>query len=97
MAKEQGLSLNSSKISGACGRLMCCLRFEHETYFEELQKTPSVDSVVITPAGKGTVIESKPLLAMVKVRLIDNPDAAPQVFSREDVKVISEGTSRSQD
>ncbi len=90
MAKEQGLSLNSSKISGACGRLMCCLRFEHETYFEELQKTPAVEAVVMTPAGKGTVVESKPLLAMVKVRMFDNPDAAPQIFSRDDVKVLSE-------
>ena len=91
MAKEQGLSLNSSKISGACGRLMCCLRFEHDTYFEEIQKTPSVDSVVMTPGGKGTVIESKPLIGMIKVRSFDNPDAAPVVYSRDDVKVLSEG------
>ena len=69
---------------------MCCLRFEHDTYYEEIQKTPGLDAVVMTPAGKGTVIESKPLLAMVKVRLFDNPDAAPQVFNREDVKVLSE-------
>ena len=42
MAKEQNLSLNSAKISGACGRLMCCLRFEHDVYEEEIRKTPGV-------------------------------------------------------
>ena len=54
MAKEQNLSLNSSKISGTCGRLMCCLRYEHETYEEEIARTPPVDSTVKTADGVGT-------------------------------------------
>ena len=88
MAKEQNLSLNSSKISGACGRLMCCLRYEHETYTQEIKKTPPVDSRVKTPDGIGTVTEISPLAAKVKVRLDDKPDQAPRSFSRNDVTVI---------
>lgn len=88
MAKEQNLSLNSSKISGACGRLMCCLRYEHETYTQEIKKTPPVDSKVKTPDGIGTVTEISPLAAKVKVRLDDKPDQPPRSFSRDDVTVI---------
>ena len=88
MAKEQNLSLNSSKISGACGRLMCCLRYEHETYAQEIKKTPPVDSKVKTPDGIGTVTEISPLAAKIKVRLDDKPDQPPRSFSRDDVTVI---------
>ena len=88
MAKEQNLSLNSSKISGACGRLMCCLRYEHETYTQEIKKTPPVDSKVKTPDGIGTVTEISPLAAKIKVRLDDKPDQPPRSFSRDDVTVI---------
>ncbi|MBR4205701.1 MAG: stage 0 sporulation family protein [Clostridia bacterium] len=72
MAKEQNLSLNSSKISGACGRLMCCLRFEHETYEQEIARTPPIDATVKTPDGIGTVTEISPLTGYVKVRLGDD-------------------------
>ncbi|MBO5980816.1 MAG: stage 0 sporulation family protein, partial [Clostridia bacterium] len=58
MAKEQNLSLSSTKISGSCGRLMCCLRFEQEVYETEYATFPKVDSIVDTPAGKGVIIES---------------------------------------
>ena len=88
MAKEQNLSLNSTKISGACGRLMCCLRYEHETYAEEIKKTPPVDSYVKTPDGNGTVTEINPLAAKVKVRLDDKSDQAPKAYSRDDVTII---------
>lgn len=88
MAKEQNLSLNSSKISGACGRLMCCLRYEYETYAQEIKKTPPVDSKVKTPDGIGTVTEISPLAGKIKVRLDDKPDQAPRSFSRDDVTVI---------
>ncbi|MBE6606753.1 MAG: hypothetical protein E7635_06930, partial [Ruminococcaceae bacterium] len=64
MAKEQGLSLNSAKISGACGRLMCCLKYEHETYDEEIRKTPKTDTPVITPDGPGIVCETQPLAGL---------------------------------
>lgn len=87
MAKEQGLSLNSAKISGACGRLMCCLRFEHDTYQEEIKLTPKVGAQLVTPDGTGTVIESKPLMALVKVRLDADPEGAPKIYDRELVRL----------
>ncbi len=91
MAKEQNLSLNSAKISGACGRLMCCLRYEYDTYLEESKLTPKVDSLVRTPDGVGKVIESKPLLGLVKVQMVNSPDAAPTVYSRELLKAVKPG------
>lgn len=89
MAKEQNLSLNTGKISGCCGRLMCCLQFEYSTYAEESAKTPPVDSIVKTPDGIGTVTEISPLAGNVKVRLRDNPDVMPKIYNRDDVKLIS--------
>ena len=87
MAKEQNLSLNSTKISGNCGRLMCCLRYEQKTYEEEIRLTPSVDSVVKTPDGIGTVCETAPLLGMIKVRLNDS-DGLPKPYHRDSVTVL---------
>ncbi len=86
MAKEQNLSLNSVKISGTCGRLMCCLRYEHDIYEEEIAKTPKVDSLVRTPDGDGVVTETSPLLGMVKVKLSASPDTPPKAYHRDDVK-----------
>ncbi len=88
MAREQGLSLNSAKISGMCGRLMCCLRFEAETYAEEIRRTPANDSLVKTEDGVGVVISSNPLAATVRVRLKDAPDASPKQYARDAVEVI---------
>ncbi len=85
MAKEQNLSLNSSKISGTCGRLMCCLRYEYDTYVEEIAKTPKVDMVVTTPDGDGYVMETSPLAGMCRVKLLTPPDAAPKYFHRDDL------------
>lgn len=86
MAKEQGLSLSSAKISGACGRLMCCLRFEHETYQEEIARTPKVGAALVTSDGTGVVIESKPLLGLVKVRLDADPEGTPKIYDRDAVR-----------
>ncbi len=88
MAKEQNLSLNSAKISGACGRLMCCLRYEYDTYAEEIRKTPKVDQIVSTPDGDGTVIEVQPLAGLCRVRFTGRPDTPPKVFHRDQLKVI---------
>ena len=88
MAKEQNLSLNSQKISGACGRLMCCLRYEHETYEEAIKKTPPVNSTVKTADGVGTVIEIKPLAAEIKVRLNDREKDAEKLYRVRDVEVL---------
>ncbi len=88
MAKGQNLSLNSVKISGTCGRLMCCLRYEHEVYEEEIAKTPKVDSLVRTPDGDGVVTETSPLLGLVKVRLSASPDTPPKAYHRDSVKMM---------
>lgn len=93
MAKEQSLSLNSSKISGVCGRLMCCLRYEHEAYVEEIKLTPPVDSVVKTVDGVGTVVETMPLRGLLKVKLKDT-DGAPITVHRDQVKVLSRPNKR---
>ena len=93
MAKEQNFSLNSAKISGSCGRLMCCLRYEHEAYEEALKTTPSVGSTVETPAGTGTVTETRPLLQTVKVRL-DEGTNNTKLFSCSEVKVIAVGKGK---
>jgi cell fate regulator YaaT (PSP1 superfamily) len=87
MAKEQNLSLNPTKISGTCGRLMCCLRYENEVYVEASKKCPKVDSCVMSPQGRGTVIETNVLSAKCKVRLESDPDI-PVVFSAEELKVL---------
>ena len=88
MAKEQNLSLNSSKISGGCGRLMCCLRYESDVYTEEIRKTPQNDSTVKTEDGIGTVIGSNPLAGTVRVILKDSPDAPPKTYHRDSVTVM---------
>ena len=89
MAKDQNLSLNSTKISGTCGRLMCCLRYENDVYEEEAKKTPRVDSIVETPMGRGVVTEANVLLGMIKVALDKTPESAPEAFHRSKVKIIS--------
>ena len=89
MAKEQNLSLNSTKISGVCGRLMCCLRYESDTYAEEIRKTPPVDATVETPDGVGRVVSSAPLSGKLKVLLSGSEDAPPKDYHRDQVTVLS--------
>nr|WP_319489470.1 stage 0 sporulation family protein [uncultured Caproiciproducens sp.] len=91
MAKEQGLSLNPVKISGTCGRLMCCLKYEQEAYLDLIRSTPSVNSIVMTPSGKGTVTDLNMLTGVLQVRLESAPDAAPQTFQTAQVKLIKGG------
>ena len=93
MAKEQNFSLNSAKVSGACGRLMCCLRYEHETYEEALKHVPPVGSTVKTPDGVGTVVETKPLLEEVKVKVGDGEKDAPKLYKCRDIKVLRSAKS----
>ena len=71
MAKDQGLALNPSKISGACGRLMCCLQYEHQTYKELSQSMPKLGRNIQTPKGLGKVIQRNILKQTVLVRLED--------------------------
>ena len=88
MAKEQGLSLNPVKISGTCGRLMCCLKYEQEAYADLLRRTPAVNSIVMTPAGKGVVVDQNIITGNLQVRLDSAPEAAPQTFHVKQVKLL---------
>ncbi len=73
MAKEQNISLNPGKISGLCGRLMCCLNFE-QTYYEDMKiQMPKIGQAVITPEGEGTVVEYNAISTRVRVK-IEKPD-----------------------
>ena len=75
---------------------MCCLRYEHETYEDAIRNTPPVGSVVSTKEGNGTVIETKPLSAEIRVKLGDDEKAAPKLYKIADVKVLSRPSKRSQ-
>ena len=75
MAKDQGLSLNPTKISGTCGRLMCCLKYENEAYQDLLRQTPPNESLVDTPYGRGTVMDSSLLRGTCRVRMQNSADA----------------------
>ena len=74
MAKTQGLSLNPAKISGICGRLMCCLKYENEAYCALKAGLPDVGDRVKTPDGLGIAVETNVLREQVKVRLLMEPD-----------------------
>lgn len=88
MAKEQGLSLSPSKISGTCGRLMCCLKYEQNSY-EYLNKiTPRKGTVVDCRQGRGVVVDSAVLTGKLKVQLEDAPEGAPIIVSRDEVRIV---------
>lgn len=88
MAKEQGLSLNPVKISGSCGRLMCCLKYEQSAYEHLLKITPKHGAIVETKEGTGVVLDCSLLTGRLKVQLNSRPDAPPQFFNRSEVKIV---------
>lgn len=90
MAKEQGLSLSPVKISGTCGRLMCCLKYEQDAYEHLLRHTPKVGALVETREGRGTVTENNLITGILKIRLDRRPDAAPLVVDRHEVKLLKD-------
>ncbi|MBE6838816.1 MAG: stage 0 sporulation protein [Ruminococcus sp.] len=90
MAKEQGLSLNPTKISGTCGRLMCCLKYEQESYEDLLRTTPKVNAYVQTPDGNGYVEEVNLITGKLKVKP-ENSDGASTIYNKKDVQVIKDG------
>lgn len=94
MAKEQSLSLNPSKISGTCGRLMCCLKYEQDSYEELLKITPKIGALVETAEGKGIVEDANILTGALRVKLDKSPDAPPISVNREDVKVLKDSKIR---
>jgi cell fate regulator YaaT (PSP1 superfamily) len=83
MAKNQGLALNPSKISGVCGRLMCCLQYEHDNYKEMVKGLPRVNSLVQTPDGSGKVLKNEILAQKIMVRL---DDESIMTYSKEELK-----------
>lgn len=87
MAKEQGLSLNPGKISGACGRLMCCLKYEQDVYSELLKVTPHRGDIVSTPGGNGTVEYVSMLKGTVKVKPESGGDTLME-YNVRDIKII---------
>lgn len=86
MAKEQGLSMNPTKISGACGRLMCCLKYEQEAYEDAHARIPKLGTVVLTKEGQGVVENVNLLRETVTVRLDRGGEADLVVFKVEDIK-----------
>lgn len=92
MAKEQSLSLNPTKISGTCGRLMCCLKYEQESYEELLKVTPKVGAVVRTADGKGIVEDVNLLTGKLRVKM-DKTDAVA-TLDKGDVEVIKDAVIR---
>ena len=75
MAKNQGLSLNPTKISGLCGRLMCCLAYENKTYEDILKKMPKVNGLITTPKGNGVVVYNDILRERVSVKVLNGEDS----------------------
>ena len=90
MAKTQNLSLNPTKISGTCGRLMCCLKYEQDAYEDAVKRMPKNDSFVLTPDGPGNVVSVDLLRETVKVAL-DGVVGAPRLFQRCELNVLRNG------
>lgn len=93
MAKTQSLSLNPTKISGTCGRLMCCLKYEQEAYEDLLKTSPKTDSFVETPDGVGDIISVNTLREKVRVRLDNAPDTL-KIYHNSEIRVIRPGKGK---
>ena len=92
MAKEQGLSLNPTKISGTCGRLMCCLKYEQDSYEDLLKHTPKVGAIVKTADGRGVVEEVNLLTGKLRVKMDKNDNVV--VVKKDDIEVIKDSVIR---
>ena len=90
MAKTQNLSLNPAKISGTCGRLMCCLKYEQAAYEDAVKRMPKNDSFVLTPDGPGNVSNVNVLRENVTVRLDDHPES-PRCYHNCEICVLRNG------
>ena len=90
MAKEQNISLNPAKISGNCGRLMCCLKYEQNVYEEKLQRLPNIGAIVKTPDGKGEVDGIETLKEIVKVKFKDGEITTYKKYNVNDIKIIKD-------
>lgn len=92
MAKEQNISLNPSKISGNCGRLMCCLKYENEVYEDKLKRLPNVGAIVKTEDGEGEVdgVETLKERVKVKFKTEDGDGYTYKRYDAKDIKVIKD-------
>ena len=90
MAKEQNISLNPSKISGNCGRLMCCLKYEQDVYEEKIAKLPKVGAIVKTEDGEGEVASVETLKEIIKVKFKDGDEFFFKKYNSDDVKIIKD-------
>ena len=98
MAKEQNMSLNPSKISGNCGRLMCCLKYEQEVYEEKINRLPKIGAIVKTEDGEGTVEGVETLKEKLRVKLKDdNGEYYFKKYDAKDVKIIKNVESNTVD
>ena len=88
MAKEQNISLNPSKISGNCGRLMCCLKYEQNVYEEKLERLPKIGAIVETDDGVGEVVGIEILKEIIKVRFKEDDETFFKKYNMKDVKII---------
>ena len=88
MAKEQNISLNPSKISGNCGRLMCCLKYEQEAYEEKLARLPKIGAIVKTADGQGEVCGIETLKERIKVKFRDGEGFFYKRYELADIKII---------
>ena len=93
MAKTQNLSLNPTKISGTCGRLMCCLKYEQGAYEDAVKRCPKQESLVECPDGVGTVSSVNLLREQVKVRLEDSTEQ-PKSYLTQELRVVRSGKGR---
>ena len=96
MAKVQNLSLNPTKISGTCGRLMCCLKYEQEAYEDLLRTSPKNESFVDTPDGRGTITEVNLLRQSVKVRMEDHPEEIHS-YANDEIAILRSGKAHKND
>ena len=90
MAKEQNISLNPSKISGNCGRLMCCLKYEQEVYEDKLSRLPKIGAIVKTHDGEGEVCGVETLKEIVRVKFKDGDEIFFKKYEAKDIKVIKD-------
>lgn len=90
MAKEQNISLNPAKISGNCGRLMCCLKYEQNVYEEKLSRLPKIGAIVETADGEGEVCGVETLKEIIKVKFKDEDEIFFKKYEAKDVKVIKD-------
>ena len=93
MAKTQNLSLNPTKISGTCGRLMCCLKYEQDAYEDAVKRCPKQDSFVECPDGVGNIVSVNLLKEQVKVKIEDSTEQ-PRNYRTEEIRVVRSGKGK---